>query len=466
MASSQAYAPIRATDGAEEGLLQEVSIAEDVKEQKSVQHEVGEPTDGTEEELLQVCIAEDAKDQKFVQHAVGPVVPLMRMVALFGLAFQCGFLILTWKLSKCDELSESDAGSQKSVTYPFRIWCIVALCLMVRWTAECWALRYYLPPYCKTVKEADGRPFSILGKKCSLRCWVVFYLGLSTLNFVDQAMDSASSATTLRLFHCQSHLSLFWTETWQQSLLRFLPVPSLDTLVEVSWLLTLPQIIVPVLLTWGAAACFCQLKYAVGDPGADKNWFGGNVWHVDVFEGLAEASGMVTFQQLAFVRATSRIDKHIKDNHENTAFKVVENALALSRNFTLRFLLVYVLENSLQANLQSTIWALNSVEIDIHTQMQMQNLLSITVTIVTSLAKLCEYLAFERLMDRVRNAAKDDTKPKTRDMLKRVRMFWLCSRSFAVILVLNLGYAFLKLISSGFLCHHATFNLNGCTRLD
>jgi len=421
-----------------------------------------EPTEATEDtDLLRVCIADDVKDVKFVQHAVGPLIPWMRVLALLGLAFQCGFLGLTLTASKC---KQSERGT--TVTYPYRIWLLVPVCLLVRWLAELRALRYYLPPYCKTVNEAGGKAFSLMGRQCSIKLWLCFYLSLSTLSFVDQAMDSASTATTTQLFACrQGDLQYYWSQTWHQSLMSFMPVPRLGMLVWVAWFLTLPQIILPVLLTWGRGACCLQINHAVGDAGADVAWGCCNIWHVDVFEGLSEACGMATFQHLSFVRSTSRIDKHIKDSHDRTGFKVVECALALTKTFTLRVLLTYVFENSLQANLQSTLWALNSVSLDVTTQMQMQNFLSIMVTIFTSLMKLSEYMAFEKVINRVRDTAKDDEKEETKDLLWRVLFYRWLVRLFTIILCLNLLYAAGKVFMSGFVCDHQTWNLNGCTSL-
>ena len=145
--------------------------------------------------------------------------------------------------------------------------------------------------------------------KMSFGKWLAFYGLISQFIFIDILTDSQFTGKTLRAIECDENINEIWHKTWQDSLFGIIPTPNLKLIVLAWWILTLLQMVLPLLRTLRSSDIRFATTHEVGDSAPDKGFLCSAtlLQHDTVFLTLADASGMATVQCMAIPMALDAV---------------------------------------------------------------------------------------------------------------------------------------------------------------
>jgi hypothetical protein len=184
---------------------------------------------------------------------------------------------------------------------------------------------------------------------------------------VDQVTDGFFTANALDLISCKrEEVREIWDLTMQQSVFRFLPLwrtsAHLELILIAAWVISLLQMVWPIAATLSCRCLQGSIVYEVGDNGVigvaglEANPCIGKTDHDEVFENLSEASGMASFMNTH----TDIIESKITDpNYAMAYLEVVVFATNAASVLAVRIVLSALLENCLQLNVQTSIFAIS-----------------------------------------------------------------------------------------------------------
>lgn len=403
-----------------------------------------------------------ASGADLIDEQLGPALMWLRALVVAMVIMQAAFFVLVKLTAVCPE--DGDAP-----TYPWWAWAVSIPCLLLRNYVEWRSLGHFLPCYVKNVRKAGLKPFKVLGVGVPFLAWAAVYVPYSNLNFCDVGTDSLFTVIVVKSEECPGNrMAEVWRSTLQQSVFGGLGVQrvALSSVVTATWLISFLQMIYPLIQTVGRGCC---KQEELGEIGLDTGLLScAPMCNKEKFADLSEAAGLATVRSVSI---TSTHASSCKGPGElDNPFTVVDYAAGVVRQLLLRFVFTYILENALQLNVQTTVFAIQrSLTKGAITLSQKQTLGSIGITIMLTFLKLAEAKScfdFTRLVDRaladyepaaVDRALADDYRALLRQY--RRRKWGIAAASF--VLVLALAYATCKLVAA-FVCEGAMFNLTGC----
>jgi hypothetical protein len=381
----------------------------------------------------------------------------LRLLVVAMMIMQAAFFVLVELNAACPE--DDDAP-----TYPWWIWSVSVPCLLLRNYVEWRALGHFLPCYVKNVRKAGLKPFTVLGVGVPFLVWAAAYVPYSNLNFFDVGTDSLFTVVVIKSEECPGNgMAEVWRSTIQQSIFGGLGVQrvALSSVVTAVWLISFLQMIYPLIQTLGRGCCRDE---QLGQVGLDIGLLScAPMCNAEKFADLSEAAGLATVRSVSITstHASSCKGPGVLENQ----FTVVDYAAGVVRQLLLRFLFTYILENALQLNVQTTVFAIQrSLTKGAITPSQKQTLVSIGITIVLTFLKLAEVKScfdFTRLVDGALAGYAPPAGTEGATLLRqyRRRKWGIAAASF--VLVLALAYATCKLVAA-FVCEGSMFNITGC----
>lgn len=379
-----------------------------------------------------------------IARAMKPMIPWTQGLAIAMVLTQGGMFFAVYCSASCGV-----GGAYP--TFPQWIWAGAMPGLVLRNYVEWQSLHCFLFPYAKYIDKVNMAAFKVLSFAVSYKYWVAFYFFCSNLNYLDVVTDSVFAASTYSRDHCPGQeLEVLWATAWQQSVLGKvgMPVINLTLIVVTFWSLSFMQMIVPLVRTLGKE----------GENGETHSYVEGDImFDDDRFAELSEASGLATAQSLAL---RSRQGTMAESEPKFQA----QIARCLSAQMVQRFLLAYIAENTIQANLQTTLFAISSYLTGRQANLAaMQALGSVLLSLGLTALKALEAMSFFGFADYIEELiaphAADDPDIQ-RDLKKFRRNVWIV-RGLVAILLLTLAYAGFKLVAV-YVCPDSLVNLTGC----
>merc|ERR1712137_408317 len=271
-------------------------------------------------------------------------------------------------------------------------------CLIFKLTAEVFALSLFLSYYVKIVNQArmnlhDLSLFKVMGVTTIFTLWLAASLVFSLLNGIDMVTDTLSAATYSRALRCPANdkMNNVWSQTWQQSVFGGFGLPPLNlgNILVACWVFCLLQTLVPLITTIRKGS----VDYSRGRKGYAVSCLTGNeISHGYVFDEMAEANGSASLQSLA---STGTLASVASMDYIGRSIWVAREA---SGTMAKRVWLSYVMENSVQASLQATLFdILFYVSDQQMTKAAYQSLFSMGLGIGLTLLKLVEATTFRKL---------------------------------------------------------------------
>lgn len=228
---------------------------------------------------------------------------------------------------------------------------------------------------------------------------------------MDIGSDSIFTACTVGNTEVKD-LDAIWFYTFKSSAWQVfhLPVISLVTVLQVSFIVSLLQLVMPLATSYRKEECRGNVRLneqeisGVGTPFLT----GETLSNEDVFLETAEAAQLATVQSIAIPLAKARMQELAREN--DGAFdewvkrlEALQRAAGLSTQIIFRVLLSYLGENCLQLYIQSIVFAITCCLMTLagedmsdgaNRKLQSQQLVSIAVSMVMTCTKLVEAASF------------------------------------------------------------------------
>jgi hypothetical protein len=455
-------------------------------------------TDRIAEELLPAWAYQKGTCDR-MQFEVGPAVPWLRLAALLSFLTQPIIFYYVYKTVECP----SEPGIP---AYPNLSWALAIPALICRSIAEIYGLRVLLTYFVRKSAQAGVTPFKIMGISVPFYVWFTASSIFNLLNGIDFITDTLFAAVYAVALECpaNSRMNDVWASVVNQSLWAKTGIGAvkLRSIIIGSWLITLLQTIIPVIITirrrenifgihWSYSrqmpppervtdATYDMQKLMMSDA---KTVFGGRVFtNAQVFDEMAEANGSASLQDLSLTRIDAEVkvlgancDRTHGSDKQNTDIRpLMFRANAFADALLGRIFYSLLLENSFQANLQTSVlgitFYLSHKELK---QSTYQSFASIGLAIGLTMMKLSVLVDFVKLAFEVEGrAAKVINDDELDDFESEEgaiayhggaqfrRKKYLIFVSFA-LLFLSLTYATAKLIAA-FQCKDSMLNLMGC----
>jgi len=372
---------------------------------------------------------------------MAPMIPLLRAAAIGSIVFQVALFCV----------------GHRVVAHPTLFAFTVMVLVAARAFVECSAMRHRLPNY---VVHAS---FQVGGWAVPFQSWFNLMFVMSQISFFDIMFDTFFTNSAMRLLERDQTTSKIWTQVWENSLLCWLPAPSLWLLLVSWWSLSLLQMVIPVFKSIRHSDLQLKTVHQFRHVGLSQSLGGNLVDHGGVSNALAGASGMmlVTSTLLPYMKGV--VADPARSTSDKTRGMVVVAHEMLSRVF-----FSGLFENAAQLNLQSTLYAIRvavSRQTNEKNGLQITVLLSLSLTLVTTLLKLFEAYDFfilasasEELASR--GDACEDAKCNNTTTQQKAKII----RLGCAALCLSLAYAAAKVCMSH-ICEDAVWNISGCVRL-
>jgi len=177
---------------------------------------------------------------------------------------------------------------------------------------------------------------------------------------------------------------------------------------------------------------------------------------------LGYANGMTTLQNLAIPLMSFTVTQSSRSDHVK-----MHAAKTLAEQMLDRVFLSYFLENAIQLNLQSTLYALGIAvkrRSDAENQLHVLGLSSLVVTLLMTSLKLVEVAEFFKVARVSKNLASQSTCPHISLLCNVILRSALSIMLICALLVLSLLYAVAKL-RMAHICEDAVWNITGCVSL-
>lgn len=394
---------------------------------------------------------------------VGPAVRIARWSVATLWISQCLLALLAYRVSYCQE--------DGFVYRPSWLWYLFAPVLVLNLGLEYRCLQYTVLPFAQVTGS-----FRFVGLKVSYVGWLMLVGCLSIVNKVDMASDSFFLAVALRTDQCQGsevQLDAVWSETIRQSFIPYFSWIRISTITLVCYIVMYMQLLYP--LAQSTPTCGDSADLVVGNTANAefRNILGHNMNLGDVLMILGEAANMASLQAQNPIYA--RAKEQYKWRHETNPTR----SLIFLRNELLRGVvrigLVALLENAVQLNIQTTLFAMNRAVFG-GKYWQTQTLASILLSLMTSGSKVMGfwqcwkfYRSVFRRIELLKEESEDVwTGPSAPDLYRHeelfARRYMILLWGMVVVFFLLCSYACCKLVAA-FVCKESVWNLSGCVDL-
>lgn len=332
---------------------------------------------------------------------------------------------------------------------------------------EIQCLKHFAPYCAKLAIKENIVPFKVMGFKCYFHIWLSFYMVCSVMNVLDIGTDT-TFASGILVWCSGNDLEMIWSKVWASSVfgILYVPVLKIQSVILASWALSLLQLLVPLCTNSNKDILCCKENYE--DRQLDETFCGGEKMYSDVFGDLADCAGFATslnlIQQLSY-------QKELPLDLSMIEYALSDEWYFMARRMASRLFLSYVLENCIQLNLQTSIFA---IKLYIHgssgKEGQIQAAFSIGMSLLMTLLKLTEVWTFFKHVSGIENRVNillaselfsdEEKDTHVQDLGKFRRVLWMV-RLASAIMVMTICYAGCKL-AAAFICEDSLWNITGC----
>jgi len=301
----------------------------------------------------------------------------------------------------------------------------------------------------------------ILGMKVYFFVWIAWSMFWSQMNILDICTDSRFVATANHILGKEPLYDELWNTAWQQSVLGHAPTPNLRLCILMSWVLSIVQLILPLLRTLRRCDLSSTSMLKV-ETWASPAIFGGDVLtNASVLFGLGEACGFMSVQHSTIPWALQFSQTRSTTGAPNGVITSLSGSVDVIWD---RVFYSLLLENAVQLNLQSTFYALQMAaqKITKEDQMHVEVLQSLSVTILGLLLKVAEAYEFCKLLrasDEIAARVDISAYAKTLNAKTQRKGRIVCVGYF--LLLTSVAYAVVTCLMAHW-CEQSTWTIRGC----
>jgi len=427
--------------------------------------------------------------------AVGPVVPWVFLGAVVSWGSFLCVAGMAWYTSVCSEQSGNLAY------YPPWIWAFVGLIGFARLWFEWKCLPYAIVPFAQAI-HGD---FKLACFSVSFYTWFLVGISKSMLFLVDGSSDCLFLVCLLHGLQCEGQrIEPVWNEVMQQSLFYGFPAltryATIANITFVFWITTWVQLFYPLLESAPKSFQNAQaqpLEFRAGKGPEFEHrfatFFNKDMNHGTALFNMAEAAGFGTVASMMPAFPNAKVRACIEDETMANAKKakpMVAHLRSAVPHALHRAGLVGALENVVQLNIQTTLFAIGRALHPTSPDVQWQVIMSIATSVMTCTLTILEAILFIQFFELAKPALPTCVKKmKTmhtedyevlsmaeqeginEEALKKLRAqynaFRLRESVFYVsifICILGMAYGISKFVMC-FICKNAVWNITGCVDL-